>query len=58
MVAEATRMATQIENSGQCTAMRHLVAPGVAPGHIEETFAEAKGIGGAVESLRNGDFDK
>jgi len=40
-VAEATRLGTQIENSGQCTAMRHLVCPGVAEADVEALFGSS-----------------
>merc|ERR1719387_2565136 len=57
-VSDATRMGTLIENSGQCTAMRHLVAPGVDSTAVAKTFAgAAEGlIDGAADSLATGSF--
>uniref|UniRef100_A0A7S2WTZ2 Aldehyde dehydrogenase domain-containing protein n=2 Tax=Rhizochromulina marina TaxID=1034831 RepID=A0A7S2WTZ2_9STRA len=58
-VMSATKMGTFIENSGQCTAMRHLVAPGVTKEDVEKTFRAdlVSRIDGAVDSLRANGFD-
>ena len=40
-VRQASRWSTLIENSGQCTAMRHLVVPDLVPDDVVSTFREA-----------------
>lgn len=55
-VQEATLLATCIENSGQCTAMRHLVAPNVSLDQVEHTFDTSSTIQGADDALREGKF--
>jgi hypothetical protein len=57
-VKQAIRMSACIESSGQCTALRHLVAPaGTSVADISEMLAESKAINSANDSLRNGEFD-
>jgi hypothetical protein len=58
-IADAVKMSVTIENSGQCTAMRHMVVPGV--GAIDEVAAMFNGeedamIGSPAESLASGGF--
>jgi len=57
-VREAIRMSATIESSGQCTALRHVVAPtGTTERDVEEALGDATSIGSADEALRKGDFD-
>eukprot|EP00051_Salpingoeca_urceolata_P027661 m.482631 g.482631 ORF g.482631 m.482631 type:complete len:750 (+) comp22620_c0_seq1:100-2349(+) len=57
-VAEAIRNSTLIENSGQCTAMRHLVTPACEASDIEAIFAEENVdmIQSSVDSIRTKGF--
>lgn len=56
-VEQATRWSLMIENSGQCTAMRHLVAPGVAVADIEGMLDSGVNmIGTSADSLRAKEF--
>lgn len=41
-VEQAMRWSVGIENSGQCTAMRHLIAPGVGKDKVDDIFAAGK----------------
>eukprot|EP01013_Petalomonas_cantuscygni_P045135 TRINITY_DN9751_c0_g1_i1.p1 TRINITY_DN9751_c0_g1~~TRINITY_DN9751_c0_g1_i1.p1 ORF type:complete len:747 (-),score=227.40 TRINITY_DN9751_c0_g1_i1:501-2741(-) len=56
--AAAFQMSATIENSGQCTALRHLVAPISTDGdEIRAAFDNVKIVPSAVEALRAGAFD-
>jgi hypothetical protein len=55
-VAGALRMSAAIENSGQCTALRHLVAPGINATEIQNAFNETKVITTSSEALSAGEF--
>jgi hypothetical protein len=54
-ISEAARMSAAIENSGQCTALRHLVAPNLSPTQIEKTFG-GQMIEDSKEALSIGEF--
>merc|ERR1719161_1097780 len=47
-----------IENSGQCTAMRHLVAPNVDKEFLTDVFSKenCSGIDSSIQSLRSAGF--
>ncbi|KAL3942354.1 MAG: hypothetical protein SGARI_000295 [Bacillariaceae sp.] len=57
-VQDAIRMSASIESSGQCTALRHVVAP---PGTTEEDVSNLLGkiaeIGTAPDAMKQGAFD-
>lgn len=57
-VQQAIRWSVGIENSGQCTAMRHLVAPGLTPADVDAILApmEADVIASPKDSLATGGF--
>lgn len=55
-IAEAVRMSAAIENSGQCTALRHLVAPGCTPSDIAEAFAKQAVVECPSDSLAAKEF--
>ena len=58
-VVAAAQMSVTIENSGQCTAMRHMVVPNVATlGEVDSIFdgAESEMIASPSESLQSGGF--
>jgi acyl-CoA reductase-like NAD-dependent aldehyde dehydrogenase len=58
-VAAASRMSTLIENSGQCTAMRHLIVPDCTEAEVVEKIFSAdsvKMIDHASEALEAGEF--
>lgn len=56
-VAAAVQMSACIENSGQCTALRHLVAPSCTNTWIEkQVFEGVKLISEPVESVRESSF--
>jgi hypothetical protein len=57
-VKEAIRMSATIESSGQCTALRHVVAPvGTTSSDVAEMLSETHSINHASEALRAGGFD-
>ncbi len=57
-VRDAIRMSATIESSGQCTALRHVVAPvGTTEQDVEELLSDATNIASADEALRQGAFD-
>lgn len=57
-VRDAIRMSATIESSGQCTALRHVVAPlGTAEQDVVELLSSTHNIGSADEALRQGGFD-
>jgi len=58
-IEAAVRMSSTIENSGQCTAMRHLVTddPNFSEADLAQVFAPAQATDSAAESLRRGAFD-
>jgi len=56
-VSEATRMSTLIENSGQCTAMRHLVVPECSIDDVmEKVFASVPTVKSSSDALATGEF--
>eukprot|EP00040_Diaphanoeca_grandis_P031008 m.184694 g.184694 ORF g.184694 m.184694 type:complete len:736 (+) comp32203_c1_seq1:199-2406(+) len=56
-IKDAIRMSAMIENSGQCTAMRHLVAPNVDDAFVKDVFTGASaGIESSAESLATKGF--
>jgi hypothetical protein len=56
-VGDAVRWSSLIENSGQCTALRHFVCPGVDKSMLETMFAKsAKCVTGAKQSIDEGEF--
>lgn len=58
-VAAATRMSTLIENSGQCTAMRHLIVPACTEAEVVDKIfsaASVRLIDHAREALESGEF--
>ena len=58
-VAAASRMSTLIENSGQCTAMRHLIVPQCTDDDVVSRIFDASAvsvIGDASEALESGEF--
>eukprot|EP00037_Helgoeca_nana_P021228 m.213459 g.213459 ORF g.213459 m.213459 type:complete len:735 (+) comp25562_c0_seq2:47-2251(+) len=56
-VEEAIMWSTAIENSGQCTALRHLVAPGCSQESVAEMFAnKVDMISSATDSLKKSGF--
>eukprot|EP00472_Partenskyella_glossopodia_P009340 CAMPEP_0197538412 /NCGR_PEP_ID=MMETSP1318-20131121/59632_1 /TAXON_ID=552666 /ORGANISM="Partenskyella glossopodia, Strain RCC365" /LENGTH=714 /DNA_ID=CAMNT_0043096819 /DNA_START=153 /DNA_END=2297 /DNA_ORIENTATION=+ len=50
-VAQAIRTSTLIENSGQCTAMRHVVLPEVETEHLDEIFAKTRVVKDSREAI-------
>ena len=56
-IEAATRMSSTIENSGQCTAMRHLVTDSIKPEDLKRIFGQVKVTDSSAESLRQGAFD-
>jgi hypothetical protein len=57
-VRDAIRMSATIESSGQCTALRHVVAPiGTTEQDVEILLGGTKSIATADEALRQGSFD-
>jgi hypothetical protein len=55
-IAEAVRMSSAIENSGQCTALRHLVAPGATEADIVEAYGKQPVMDAAVDALAAKEF--
>lgn len=57
-IKQAIRWSVAIENSGQCTAMRHLVAPNVDEKFVDELFeaGTVPPIDGSIDSLRTNGF--
>jgi len=53
----AARMSATIENSGQCTAMRHLVTDTCATEDVKRIFESVQAVESSAESLRQGAFD-
>eukprot|EP00930_Biecheleria_cincta_P027468 TRINITY_DN19297_c0_g3_i1.p1 TRINITY_DN19297_c0_g3~~TRINITY_DN19297_c0_g3_i1.p1 ORF type:complete len:745 (-),score=116.88 TRINITY_DN19297_c0_g3_i1:91-2283(-) len=53
----AARMSSLIENSGQCTAMRHLVTNACAPNDLKRIFEGVQAVDSSADSLRQGAFD-
>mmetsp|Transcript_19983 Transcript_19983/g.49720 ORF Transcript_19983/g.49720 Transcript_19983/m.49720 type:complete len:727 (+) Transcript_19983:44-2224(+) len=57
-VRDAIRMSATIESSGQCTALRHVVAPiGTTEQDVAELLSDSTNISSADEALRQGAFD-
>ena len=57
-IEAATRMSSTIENSGQCTAMRHLVTEsGFQADDLQRIFGSVEATDSSAESLRKGAFD-
>lgn len=57
-VRDAIRMSATIESSGQCTALRHVVAPiGTTERDVEELLAGTHNVESADKALRQGAFD-
>mmetsp|Transcript_3015 Transcript_3015/g.6832 ORF Transcript_3015/g.6832 Transcript_3015/m.6832 type:complete len:420 (-) Transcript_3015:452-1711(-) len=55
-VSEAARVSACIENSGQCTALRHLVAPGLDRQKLEAMFDATPSSSSAAAALQHGHF--
>mmetsp|Transcript_1115 Transcript_1115/g.2396 ORF Transcript_1115/g.2396 Transcript_1115/m.2396 type:complete len:727 (+) Transcript_1115:325-2505(+) len=55
-VADAVRMSNLIENKGQCTALRHVVCPGVGTVELDGCYAKAPVCENALESIEKGEF--
>jgi hypothetical protein len=58
-VAAASRMSTLIENSGQCTAMRHLIVPACTESEVVDKIFKTESvrmIDNANEALENSEF--
>jgi len=55
-VKEAIRFSAMIENSGQCTALRHAVVPNASEMEIESLFDGAPVVTTPQDSLRAGEF--
>eukprot|EP00301_Raphidiophrys_heterophryoidea_P004598 c1198_g1_i1.p1 GENE.c1198_g1_i1~~c1198_g1_i1.p1 ORF type:complete len:724 (-),score=202.99 c1198_g1_i1:181-2352(-) len=53
---DAMRLSSSIENSGQCTALRHFVVAQAQPKDIEESLAKIPVVASAQDSLERGDF--
>eukprot|EP00933_Yihiella_yeosuensis_P052039 TRINITY_DN5001_c0_g2_i5.p1 TRINITY_DN5001_c0_g2~~TRINITY_DN5001_c0_g2_i5.p1 ORF type:complete len:776 (+),score=105.19 TRINITY_DN5001_c0_g2_i5:132-2330(+) len=53
----AARMSCAIENSGQCTAMRHLVTDRCSEEDLKRIFRDVEAVDASVDSLRKGAFD-
>ena len=57
-VRDAIRTSANIESSGQCTALRHVVAPiGTTEQDVADLLSSTKNIGSADDALRQGAFD-
>lgn len=56
-IEAATRMSSTIENSGQCTAMRHLVTDSIDPADLKRIFEQVQVTDSSAESLKRGAFD-
>ncbi len=57
-IEAAARMSSTIENSGQCTAMRHLVTDsGLRSEDLKRIFEKVKVTDSSAESLQKGAFD-
>lgn len=57
-IEAAAQMSSTIENSGQCTAMRHLVTDsGLTSEDLKRIFEKVKVTDSSAESLRQGAFD-
>lgn len=58
-IKAAARMSAFIENSGQCTALRHLVVPPTAKEELIDVFkADSETSQSALESLEHSEFAK
>ena len=59
-IADATKLSAMIENSGQCTALRHVCigggGGGVSEADIEAMFEDAPKVSSPVDALRTGSF--
>ncbi|GMI00170.1 hypothetical protein TrLO_g11702 [Triparma laevis f. longispina] len=55
-VKEAIRFSAMIENSGQCTALRHTVVAGATAEDVESIFNEAPVVTTPEDSLKEGEF--
>lgn len=56
-IEAAARMSSTIENSGQCTAMRHLVTESIQAEDLKRIFGQVAVTDSSAESLRKGAFD-
>mmetsp|Transcript_37234 Transcript_37234/g.116393 ORF Transcript_37234/g.116393 Transcript_37234/m.116393 type:complete len:595 (-) Transcript_37234:100-1884(-) len=56
-VKAAAQMSTAIENSGQCTAMRHLVTDAATADDVEAIFSDLKVVPTPRDALAQGAFD-
>ena len=56
-IEKAARMSSTIENSGQCTAMRHLVTDACGAEDLRRIFKGCEATESSKESLRRGAFD-
>ena len=55
-VSEAVRMSATIENSGQCTALRHAVIPGITEDDVAGIFDGTPVVTSAKQSLKEDQF--
>ncbi|GMH81485.1 hypothetical protein TrVE_jg13926 [Triparma verrucosa] len=55
-VKEAIRFSAMIENSGQCTALRHTVVAGATKEDVESIFDQAPVVTTPEDSLKEGEF--
>ena len=55
-ISDAIKLSAMIENSGQCTALRHAVVPGATMEDLDAMFTDAPIISTPQDALRNGAF--
>lgn len=55
-IAEAIRMSAMIENSGQCTALRHACIGNASQGDLAQVFESAPILASSQEALEKGEF--
>lgn len=55
-VGDAVKLSAMIENSGQCTALRHACIAGATEEDVAEVFQDAPTVGRVQDALKAGTF--
>lgn len=55
-ISEAIRISASIENSGQCTALRHAVVPSISDEDVSHIFDATAAASSALECLKSNQF--